>query len=118
METVHVLLVLLVCSVVLNVVLVRVQKEALPTIRLALEAAKKRGELASFWHRVAQEFQSLAMAKEGVKAILEGVPGIVMEHPDPAVQTEANKMMADLGRLAQKLDTARGLETRGSGADN
>jgi hypothetical protein len=101
-------------SIILNGYLLWSHRNGFAAIRAALQVAKEQQDLASFWKQTAQRFQSLAASKEFIKAILDGEEGAFMEHPDPAVQADANKMMADLKRLAQKLQAAKGLRTKGS----
>lgn len=113
-----VLAVALILSLVLNAYLARGQRAAFEAVAAALGAAQAYQELSSFWHRVAQRFQALAAAREGMDAILSGDADVALEHPDPAVQAEANKMMTDLLRLRQMLRQGRGAGAPGSSADN
>lgn len=108
----------LIISVLANAYLLRTMGQAWGAVRAGLDAAKRHEELSSFWKDVSLKFQSLVMAKETLKAILDGEENMAFEHPDPAQQGEANRMMADLRRLAQKLQTAEGLRTKGSDAAN
>ena len=101
-------------SIVLNLYLLWSHRNGFGAIRAALQVAKDQQVLASFWKRVAQRYQSLIASKETLKAILDGEENVTFEHPDPAVQADANRMMTDLRRLAQKLHTAEGLRTKGS----
>lgn len=104
-------------SIILNLYLLWSHRNGFEAIRAALQVAKDQQILASFWKQVAQRFQALAASKEVLKAVLDGAEGITFEHPDPAVQADANRMMIDLRRLAQKLQLDEGLRTKDSRAD-
>ena len=93
--------------------LARALQLSLNTTQGYLGMAMSYKKSASEWKRFAQQIHSLAMAKEGIHAVLDGID-MVMEHPDAAEQAEANRLMTDLKRLAEELSTARAIKTKGS----
>ena len=72
---------------------------------------------AKAWEDFAHQMMAVATAKEGVKAVLDGV-NIALEHPDPIEQRKANRLIADLLRIATEIEKARGVSTKGSRDDN
>lgn len=66
---------------------------------------------AAAWEDFATQMGDLAKAKEGILAAIDGID-FVMEHPDPIEQRKANRVMADLQRVAAELQQARALKAK------
>ena len=111
------LLVFLVLSVMLNIFLVSMLKSGGNAMQDATKLLREAHQSVTYWKLLAQRFESLVHAKEYVKAVFKGID-VTAEHPDPAQQIEANKMIANLKRLADKVKLADSLKTKGSDETN
>ena len=104
--TVYTLLGVIILETIALIYLTRLTETTAKTLLLTQQVAQEYKSAASAWKQFAEKVRCLATATEGIKAILDG-EDIVLEHPDPVMQAEANRLMTDLKRLAQQLQTAR-----------
>lgn len=70
---------------------------------------KHHQDRAAAWEDFATQMGDLAKSKESLLAALDGIE-FTMEHPDPLEQRKANRLTADIQRLAAEMQQARALK--------
>jgi hypothetical protein len=114
---VNFLLVMLGLSIFANAVLLAILKVGASTMQNATQLLKDANQSITYWKLLAQRFENLIFAEETIEAIMNDID-VTAEHPDPAEQAQANKMITNLKRLAEKVKLANGLKTKGSDETN
>lgn len=113
----NLLIVFLALSLMVNAFLLGMLRTGAKTMQNATELIKGWHASSTYWKLLAMRFESLVHAKEITKMVFEGID-VVPEHPDPAEQAQANKMITNLKRLAEKVKLANSLQTKGSDETN
>jgi len=111
------LLVILGLSILANAGFLLLIKEGAKALQNATHLLKDANHSVTFWKLLAQRFENLIFAETTIDAIMNDID-VTAEHPDPAEQAQANKMIANLKRLAEKVKLADSLKTKGSDETN